>query len=141
MKRPLSELLENGYGEEHDLNCAETILWGANAVYDLGLDRNALRLAAGFGGGMGVEATCGALTGAVMVIGRLFTRDRGHESPRLKELCSRFLEAYRTEMGSIDCAPLKARYRTEELKCRPVVLKAARLLEELIYSVQSTPGQ
>jgi len=140
MKRPLSELLENGYGEEHDLNCAETILWGANAVYDLGLDRNALRLAAGFGGGMGVEATCGALTGAVMVVGRLFTRDCGHESPRVKELCSRFLEAYRAEMGSIDCAPLKARYRTEELKCRPVVLKAARLLEELIASIQSTPG-
>jgi len=75
------------------------------------------------------------------VIGRIFTRDRGHESPRVKELCSRFLEAYRAEMGSIDCAPLKARYRTEELRCRPVVLKAARLLEELIASIQSTPGQ
>jgi len=53
MKRPLSELVESGYGEEHDLNCAETILWAANAVYDLGLDRNALRLAAGFGGAWG----------------------------------------------------------------------------------------
>jgi C_GCAxxG_C_C family probable redox protein len=141
MKRLLSELVESGYGEEHDLNCAETILWGANLVYDLGLDRNALRLAAGFGGGMGVEATCGALTGAVMVIGRLFTRDRGHESPRVKELCTRFLETYKAEMGSIDCAALKARHRTEELKCRAVVLHAARLLEELIAEVRGTSAR
>ena len=141
MKRPLSELVESGYGEEHDLNCAETILWGANAVYELGLDHNALRLAAGFGGGMGIEAACGALTGAVMVIGRLFTRDRGHESPRVKELCARFLETYRARMGSIDCAPLKARYRSEELKCRAVVLQAARILEELIDELPDAPGR
>ena len=140
MKQRLSDLVESGYGDAHDLNCAETILWGANQVYRLGLNRKALRLAAGFGGGMGIEATCGALTGAVMVIGRLFTRDRGHESPRVKELCTRFLQAYRTEMGSIDCAPLKEKYRTETLKCRPVVLKAARLLEELIAAEQHTPG-
>ena len=141
MNRPLSELVEKGYGEEHDLNCAETILWGANAVYDLGLDRNALRLAAGFGGGMGIEATCGALSGALMVLGRMFTRDRGHESPRVKELCVRFLEAYKARMGSIDCAPLKARHRSEELKCRTVVFQAARILEELIGELQGTPGR
>ncbi len=139
MKRPLSELVERGYGEEHDLNCAETMLWGANAVYGLGLDRKALRLAAGFGGGMGVESTCGALTGAVLVLGRMFTRERGHESPRVKELCVRLLTTYRERMGSIDCAPLKARYRSEERKCREVVLQAARLLEELIQEAQDTP--
>ncbi len=139
MKQRLSELVDSVYGDTHDLNCAETILWGANQVYRLGVDRKALRLAAGFGGGMGIEAACGALTGAVMVIGRLFTHRRGHESPRVKELCSRFLQAYKSEMGSIDCAPLKEKYRTETAKCRPVVLKAARLLEELIAAEQDTP--
>jgi C_GCAxxG_C_C family probable redox protein len=137
MKRPLCALVESGYGEKHDLNCAETILWGANAVYGLGLDANALRLAAGFGGGMGIESTCGALTGAVMVIGRMFTRARGHESSLVKELCARFLQAYRDRMGSVDCAPLKARYRTEELKCREVVLQSARLLEELLQETRA----
>ena len=141
MERRLSALVQSGYGEAQDLNCAETILWGANQVYGLGLDGNALRLASGFGGGMGVEAACGALTGAVMVIGRLFTRERGHESPQVKELCARFLEAYREKMGSIDCAPLKERYRTEQLKCRQVVLQAARLLEELIAAEQNKPGR
>jgi len=141
MDRNLSRLVESGFGEKHDLNCAETILWGADAAYGLGLDRKALRLAAGFGGGMGVEAACGALTGAVMVIGRLFTRERSHESPRVKELCARFLESYKAEMDSIDCAPLKARYRTEELKCRVVVLRAARILEELIEANRGASGR
>ena len=60
----LSELVNHGYSEKKELNCAETIRYGANKVYGLGLDHEALKLAAGFGGGMGIEATCGALTGA-----------------------------------------------------------------------------
>ena len=46
----LYELLQNGYGKDHDWNCAEKILYGANEAYHLGLDRNAFKLAAGFGG-------------------------------------------------------------------------------------------
>jgi C_GCAxxG_C_C family probable redox protein len=128
----LSELVNDGYAEKKDLNCAETILLGANVVYHLGLDPDALKLAAGFGGGMGIEATCGALTGAVMVLGRIFTKDKGHDTPRLKELCEEFLEEYQSQMGDIDCTPLKERYRSEELKCRRVVLKSAEILEYLI---------
>jgi C_GCAxxG_C_C family probable redox protein len=128
----LSELVNDGYMEKEDLNCAETMLYGADKVYDLGLDREGLKLAAGFGGGMGIEATCGALTGAVMVLGRIFARDKGHDTPRLKELCAEFLEEYRSQMGSIDCKPLKDRYRSEDLKCLRVVLKSAEILEQLI---------
>jgi C_GCAxxG_C_C family probable redox protein len=101
-------------------------------VYSLGLDPRALKLAAGFGGGMGIETTCGALTGAVMVLGRIFARDKGHDTPRLKELCAEFLEEYRSEMGDIDCTPLKERYRSEELECRTVVLKSAEILESIV---------
>jgi C_GCAxxG_C_C family probable redox protein len=128
----LSKMVENDYMKEKDLNCAETILYGANEVYRLGLDRQALKLAAGFGGGMGIEATCGALTGAVMVLGRTFAKEKGHDTPRLKELCAEFLEEYRRQMGYIDCKPLKERYRTEELECRNVVQKSAEILERLI---------
>lgn len=128
----LSEMVNDGYMEKEDLNCTETILYGANKLYNLGLDPQALKLAAGFGGGMGIEATCGALTGAVMVLGRIFAKDKGHDTPRLKELCAEFLEEYRRKMGSIDCKPLKDRYQTEEIKCRRVVLKSAEILEQLI---------
>jgi len=128
----LSDLVNDGYMEKKDLNCAETMLYGANKVYKLGLDPQALKVAAGFGGGMGIEATCGALTGAVMVLGRIFAKEKGHDTPRLKELCAQFLEEYRRQMGYIDCKPLKDRYRTEDLECRKVVLKAAEILEQLI---------
>jgi C_GCAxxG_C_C family probable redox protein len=128
----LSELINDGYMEKNDLNCAETILFAANEVHHLGLESDALKLAAGFGGGMGIEATCGALTGAVMVLGRIFAKDKGHDTPRLQELCAEFLEEYRSQMGDIDCTPLKERYRSEELKCRRVVLKSAEILENLI---------
>jgi hypothetical protein len=86
----LSKLVNDGYMEKKYLNCAQTVLFGANEVYRLGLEPDALKLAAGF------------------------------------------LEEYRSQMGDIDCTPLKERYRSEELKCRRVVLKSAEILEGLI---------
>ena len=35
-----------------DYNCAESILRGGNDAYGLGLDENALKVIAGFGGGI-----------------------------------------------------------------------------------------
>ena len=130
----LGQLLQQGYAEGKDLNCAETILYGANEAYSLGLDRDDLKVAAGFGGGMAIESVCGALTGAIMVLGRLFVEDRAHASPHLKELIKELLVRYREEMGSIQCDALKERYRTEEKKCRDVIHKAARILDEVIES-------
>jgi C_GCAxxG_C_C family probable redox protein len=128
----LSELVRNGDMKKMDLNCAETILYGANTVYNLGLDSRSLKLAAGFGGGMGIKATCGALTGAIMVLGRIFAKHTGHDTPRLKELCAEFLEEYRRQMGSIDCEVLKDRYWTKKIECHKVVLKSAEILERMI---------
>jgi len=48
----LKELIQDGYGIKEDLNCAETILYGANQVYYLNLNSDSQRLAAAFGGGM-----------------------------------------------------------------------------------------
>jgi len=51
------------------INCSQAVL--SSFAEDFGLDKDiALKLAAGFGGGMGRMAqTCGAVTGAYMVIG------------------------------------------------------------------------
>lgn len=128
----LSDLIKDGFGQDLDLNCAETILYGANKVYNLGLDREALKLAAGFGGGMAIEDKCGALTGAIMVLGKLFVKERAHESNRIKDLTKELFDSYRKAMGDIDCKPLKDKYRTEELKCRMVILKAAEILDQIV---------
>jgi len=128
----LHKLLQDGFDEGMDLNCAETILYGANEAYRLGLDKNALKLAAGFGGGMAIESVCGALTGCIMVLGRLFVEDRAHQSPELKEHIKELFRLYGEDMGSIMCDALKDRYRTEEKKCRDVIEKAARILDKII---------
>ena len=58
----LLKLLQDGFGSAMDLNCAEKILYGANWAYNMKLPGEALKLAAGFGGGMGVESSCGVIT-------------------------------------------------------------------------------
>lgn len=128
----LKELIEQGYGEQQDYNCAEKILYGANEAYKLGLDKSALRLSAGFGGGMGIGSVCGVLTASVMVLSCLFVADKGHESDRIKKLTQELFQSYREEMGEINCEALKTRYRTEEIKCRVMLIKAAEILDRIV---------
>ena len=128
----LLSLLSKGFGNDLDLNCAEKILYGANWAYDLKLQPETLKLASGFGGGMGVESTCGALTGGVMVLSHLYVKQYGHESNRIKVLEQEFLETFAKEMGYIDCKNLKAEYRNEEVKCNIVIFKAAEVLDRIV---------
>ncbi|HBF37914.1 MAG TPA: hypothetical protein DDW50_11390 [Firmicutes bacterium] len=128
----LYELLKNGYGKDRDFNCAEKVLYGANEAYQLGLNHDVLKLASGFGGGMAIEGTCGALTASIMVLGRLFVKDTAHESSRIKDLTKELFDEYQKAMGDINCAPLKAKYRTEAIGCRDVIFKAAEILDEIV---------
>lgn len=128
----LADLIKAGFGIAEDYNCAETILAGANQVYHLQLDKEALKLAAGFGGGMAMEGDCGAITGAVMVLGRMYVEERAHESAKIRELTKELFDKYRSEMGETDCAPLKAKYRNDKIKCRLIILKAAEILDEIV---------
>lgn len=65
-------LIQSGFFIDKDLNCAETVLVAANEVHELNLSNDALRLSAGFGGGVGgMEMLCGALNGGVMALSRL----------------------------------------------------------------------
>ncbi len=131
-RQTLYDIVAARLNEREDLNCAETILHAADRAYNLGLPRSALKLAAGFGGGMGVESTCGVLTGASMVFSAMFVRERGHESDRVKHLNSELFERLRGTFGHIDCAPIKVRWRDETDGCLPVMLEAARVLQEII---------
>jgi C_GCAxxG_C_C family probable redox protein len=128
----LADLIQQGFGVNEDLNCAEKILQGANIAYGLNLDKEALKLAAGFGGGMAIGDKCGALTASIMVLGKLFVKERAHESKKIKELTTELFQEYDKEMGSIDCSPLKEKYFKEEYKCLNVILKAAEVLDRIV---------
>ena len=131
-RQTLYEIVSSGINKNEDLNCAETILYAADRAYGLGLPTSALKLSAGFGGGMGVEKTCGVITGASMVFSALFVQDRAHESDRVKELNREFFQRIEGILGHADCGPIKEHWRTETDGCLPVMMEAARVLQEIV---------
>ena len=90
-------------------NCAQAVLAVFSA--ELGLDtETAMRVATGFGGGMGrLGNTCGAVTGAFMVLG-LSRGMRRAEDAAAKEstyaLVREFGEQFREKHSALDCREL-----------------------------------
>jgi C_GCAxxG_C_C family probable redox protein len=116
----------------------------------LGMDRDtALKVSAGFGGGMGRMAeTCGAVTGAMMVIGlKHGSADVNDAEARAKtyDLVRQFAEEFQAKHGSLDCRDLlgcdistaegrqQAHERnTRETVCPQLVRDAAEVLEKML---------
>ena len=129
----IEQALKNSAIADQDLNCSEAVLQAANLAYDLKLSPAALRMAAGFGGGVGgQELLCGALSGGVMALGTLFVKQCAHESDLIKRIVKDYFDLFEKEMGSIDCAPLKEVHRTEALGCKLVIAASARCLDRVI---------
>ena len=127
-----SELVGSGYMARNDLNCAETMLNAANEAYDLGLDASALRVACAFGGGMGAEKTCGALTGGLMVLGCRLATDRSHQDDRMTAIRDEFVAAFQSRFGTTECAFIKQTHRDPVNGCQPVVAGAAELIDGIL---------
>jgi len=88
-------------------NCAQTVF--SLFASDLGIDeKTALKISSGFGGGMACAETCGAVTGAYMVIGM----KHGHATPtpdekaKTKILIQKFNEKFKQKHGSLICKNL-----------------------------------
>lgn len=89
-------------------SCSQVVLAAYAEKY--GLDREmALKISTGFGGGMHLGQTCGAVTGAIMVIGlkhgRCKAEDRDAKT-RTYEYVEKFAEKFRQRHGSIVCRDL-----------------------------------
>ena len=133
---------------DHDFPCSQSIL----AAYgpDFGLDRDiALRLSDGFHGGMiGMGNTCGAVTGAIMVIGLKYGRTAASDieaKMRTIEVTREFIKQFESRNDSIICkdiigceidTPEKVAAARNQgifnMICRYVVQDAAEILEELL---------
>ena len=128
----LHEYLTSGFGKKEDLNCAEKMLYGANQVYELGIDKNDLKLAAGFGGGMAIGITCGVLTGGIMALSKAFIEDRGHEGTLLKVIEEEYINKFNEKMKSINCDYLVEQYRDPEKGCDYLIFEAAKIFDEIM---------
>ena len=103
-------------------NCCQSVL--VPFAKEMGLsEEQAYALGAHFGSGMRHGSTCGALTGALMVLGSL-----GGDEQAAGEL----LRAFRQENGCTDCAHLlaAAKERGEEKKphCDRLVYECVQML-------------
>ncbi len=128
-------------------NCAQSIF----SVFseEFGVNKQQARSAAsGFGGGFGeLQETCGAVTGAIMVIGcKYFDENKCSDSKKMVYKKTRdFIEKFKKRNGTINCLELtgvnfktgegmktadeKALFRD---KCEKYVRDACEILEEII---------
>ncbi len=145
------ELFLKGYG------CSQAI-FGAFAE-DIGFDLNtALKIASGFGGGMGrMREVCGTLTGAFMVIGYLYGFDepsdkkKGEVYSRIREIsdkfkeknetiiCRQLLENVKTTKGAEPEARTDDYYKRRP--CLAHVEFTAELLEDYINTHSNTTAK
>jgi C_GCAxxG_C_C family probable redox protein len=135
--------------KNHNLGfaCSQAVLLAF--ATELGLDAGiAARIASGFGGGMGRNGrTCGAVSGAVMVVGLAF----GGTLPTDKEakerayaMSRRVQEEFQARCGSLDCPALLgvdistaeglARAHAEKrfARCDQYIEEAARIVSEVL---------
>ena len=108
------------------LNCAQAVLCTYADI--AGIDEEtAICLAAPFGAGMGnMEGTCGAITGAGLVLG---LASKGPSTKQMRQIMNKFQE----RNGATQCKLLKGVGTGKVLReCSDCVADAAEFLEEQI---------
>ncbi len=131
-------------------NCAQSVLSSFEDMLPLEREK-LLSITAGFGGGMGkMQKTCGAVTGALMILS-MYASGEQSEPDKAKELANKlvkeFFERFASEQGSTNCRELLGiDMNTEEGQrvskeknlfgtvCPSAVSTAVRLVESIILS-------
>lgn len=129
-------------------NCAQAVL--STYCNELGLEKEAaLRIAGGFGGGMGhIGETCGAVTGAIMLIGLKYGKVKADDNSareRTYALVQEFTRRFIEVNGSVKCKELlgcdisipnelkSAReHRLFETICPKLVVDSSEIIEVLL---------
>lgn len=93
---------------KNGLYCSEAILKAFNEHYDLGLAPETLKIATGFGAGLGAsKCCCGSLTGGAMVLSLVAGRSTADESETPAfEAVSALHDKFKQEFGATCCRAL-----------------------------------
>lgn len=125
-----------GANYKKGINCAESIVITFDELCNLGIGEN-VRLASGFGGGIGqAGAICGALSGAIMVLGAFRGRPHPPEGERPYPLSKEFYDRFAAaNEGFTDCKDLKrfeSGTREQHINCLKLVVGTCELLAEYL---------
>ncbi len=113
-------------------NCAQAV--ACSFCREAGLDEDTLRHAtAAYGAGLGnMEGTCGALTGAAMIIGMKY-KEKAPAMAAMKEIMRKFRE----KNGSTVCRELKGISTGSPLRdCPGCVADATRFLAQTLEAAE-----
>ncbi len=83
-------------------NCAGAVLSAFSEPMGID-DKTAVRITAGFGGGMYVGSVCGAVTGGIMAIGLKYG---GAQDPKAQKLVREFITRFKAQHKTINCSEL-----------------------------------
>jgi len=145
MKKRVDHAIESF---QHTFSCSQAVL--STFGPDLGLERKlALRVAGAFGGGMArMGETCGAVTGALMVIGLKWGKTEAQDDKakeKTYEYARQFVNRFLQKHGSITCRELltfdigtpegQKRFKEENClaaRCTAFVRDAVSILEQIL---------
>jgi len=136
LARRVADRVENYYGA-HRLCCSEAMLLVFNRTFGGGLsDEEAVRMSAGFCGGMGDgEGVCGALAGAVAALGLLLGRGK-----TMRAMAARLRAEFQASEGSTLCRDLTRPLRDNRLgkraHCGRLTGRAAELAARLLLGAR-----
>jgi len=89
-------------------SCSQAVLAAYCERFGLDLD-TAMKISTGFGGGMHLKQTCGAVTGAIMAIGLKYGRTKADDQAskaKTYEIVAEFANEFKRRHGSIACLEL-----------------------------------
>lgn len=126
-----------------DYHCAESIVAAvAPTLEEYSQDEInlAIKCATPFGGGLGKSfcEACGVITGAGIVIGLAYGRDKeGDDWNHPAELIAKFRASFLNQHKSTNCGTLRERFGDDQLhECQKLVMAGA---EELIKLLKEKP--
>lgn len=123
---------------QNGLYCSEAILRGFNEAYNLGFPPEQYKISTPFGSGLGESGcSCGAVTGAAMVLGLIAGRTHNYESERLSftivnELHDRFKNLHRSMCCRILTKDVEWNSAEHKFRCEELVLHASEIIEDII---------
>ncbi len=120
--------------------CSESIIYVLNHALNGGLeDETAMRVGAGFCGGMGANDGCGALNGAIFVIGLLLTANENHSRRTNKkirsasgELHNKFKKKFKYEKCADLTKAQKGNHQARICNCQNITGISAELAAKII---------
>lgn len=97
------ELAVARFAKNH--SCAQAVF--SAFAEPMGIDyQTAIRLSAGFGGGMGMGSVCGTVTGAIMAIGLKYGGTDAPKKEQTAKLVKEFINRFKARHPSLNCRDL-----------------------------------